>query len=40
MSLDNLRGAFGGLSETHHDILVMRELEGPVLPRDRPSAWA
>ena len=25
-SLDNLRGAFGGLSETHHDILVMREL--------------
>src|SRR3954467_2133080 len=28
MSLDNLRGAFGGLSETHHDILVMRELEG------------
>ncbi|MEA2248465.1 MAG: hypothetical protein QOH46_2994 [Solirubrobacteraceae bacterium] len=28
MSLDHLRGAFGGLSETHHDILVMRELEG------------
>jgi len=28
MSLDNLRGAFGGLSETHHEILVMRELEG------------
>ncbi|MEA2284224.1 MAG: hypothetical protein QOJ21_267, partial [Solirubrobacteraceae bacterium] len=28
MSLDNLRGAFGGLSELHHDILVMRELEG------------
>jgi RNA polymerase sigma factor (sigma-70 family) len=28
MSLDNLRGAFGGLSEVHHDILVMRELEG------------
>jgi RNA polymerase sigma factor (sigma-70 family) len=27
-SLDHLRGAFGGLSETHHDILVMRELEG------------
>jgi RNA polymerase sigma factor (sigma-70 family) len=26
--LDNLCGAFGGLSETHHDILVMRELEG------------
>jgi RNA polymerase sigma factor (sigma-70 family) len=28
MSLDNLRGAFGGLSDIHHDILVMRELEG------------
>src|ERR671921_448403 len=28
MSLDHLRGAFGGLSEVHHDILVMRELEG------------
>jgi RNA polymerase sigma factor (sigma-70 family) len=28
LALDNLRGAFGGLSETHHDILVMRELEG------------
>jgi RNA polymerase sigma factor (sigma-70 family) len=28
MSLDHLRGAFGGLSDTHHDILVMRELEG------------
>jgi RNA polymerase sigma factor (sigma-70 family) len=28
MSLDHLRGAFGGLSEQHHDILVMRELEG------------
>jgi hypothetical protein len=26
--LDDLCGAFGGLSETHHDILVMRELEG------------
>jgi RNA polymerase sigma factor (sigma-70 family) len=26
--LDNLCGAFGGLSETHHSILVMRELEG------------
>jgi RNA polymerase sigma factor (sigma-70 family) len=26
--LDNLCGAFRGLSETHHDILVMRELEG------------
>jgi RNA polymerase sigma factor (sigma-70 family) len=28
LQLDNLRGAFGGLSETHHEILVMRELEG------------
>jgi RNA polymerase sigma factor (sigma-70 family) len=26
--LDHLCGAFGGLSETHHQILVMRELEG------------
>jgi RNA polymerase sigma factor (sigma-70 family) len=26
--LEDLCGAFGGLSETHHDILVMRELEG------------
>ena len=26
--LDDLRGAFGGLSEAHHQILVMRELEG------------
>ncbi|HEX2016387.1 MAG TPA: RNA polymerase sigma factor, partial [Solirubrobacteraceae bacterium] len=26
--LENLRRAFGGLSETHHDILVLRELEG------------
>jgi RNA polymerase sigma factor (sigma-70 family) len=26
--LDDLRGAFGGLSETHHRLLVMRELEG------------
>ena len=26
--LDDLRGAFGGLSESHHQILVMRELEG------------
>src|SRR3954452_5818085 len=26
--LDNLCGAFGGLSETHHKILVLRELEG------------
>ena len=28
MSLDHLCGAFGGLSDTHHQILVMRELEG------------
>jgi RNA polymerase sigma factor (sigma-70 family) len=28
LQLENLRGAFGGLSETHHEILVMRELEG------------
>ena len=27
-AIDHLRGAFGGLSETHHEILVMRELEG------------
>src|SRR5262245_41017680 len=26
--VDNLFGAFGGLSESHHQILVMRELEG------------
>ena len=26
--LDDLRGAFGGLSESHHKLLVMRELEG------------
>jgi RNA polymerase sigma factor (sigma-70 family) len=26
--LDNLCGAFGGLNETHHEILVLRELEG------------
>src|SRR4051794_17799578 len=26
--LNNLCGAFGGLSETHHEILVLRELEG------------
>jgi RNA polymerase sigma factor (sigma-70 family) len=28
LQLDHLRGAFGGLSDTHHEILVMRELEG------------
>ncbi|MEA2221538.1 MAG: hypothetical protein QOJ35_4164, partial [Solirubrobacteraceae bacterium] len=28
LSIDNLCGAFGGLSQTHHDILVMREFEG------------
>jgi RNA polymerase sigma factor (sigma-70 family) len=27
-TIDNLCGAFGGLSETHHEILVLRELEG------------
>lgn len=27
-SIDDLQGAFGGLSETHHQILVLRELEG------------
>src|SRR3954454_10088021 len=26
--LDHLRGAFGGLSDSHHQILVMREFEG------------
>src|SRR5687767_15422251 len=26
--LDNLCGAFGGLSDTHHEILVLREFEG------------
>jgi RNA polymerase sigma factor (sigma-70 family) len=28
MAIADLRGAFGGLSELHHQILVMRELEG------------
>src|ERR671914_422853 len=28
LELDNLCGAFGGLSQSHHDILVLRELEG------------
>jgi RNA polymerase sigma factor (sigma-70 family) len=28
LALDNLCGAFGGLSQTHHEILVMREFEG------------
>ena len=27
-ALDDLRGAFGGLSHSHHEILVLRELEG------------
>src|SRR3954453_13046453 len=27
-ALNDLQGAFGGLSEAHHQILVMRELEG------------
>src|SRR4051794_12653851 len=26
--IENLRGAFGGLSDSHHRILVLRELEG------------
>ena len=28
LAFDSLRGAFGGLSPVHHDILVMREFEG------------
>jgi RNA polymerase sigma factor (sigma-70 family) len=28
LALHDLRGAFGGLSESHHEILVLRELEG------------
>jgi RNA polymerase sigma factor (sigma-70 family) len=28
LTIDNLCGAFGGLSQTHHDVLVMREFEG------------
>jgi RNA polymerase sigma factor (sigma-70 family) len=28
LELDNLCGAFGGLSQSHHEILVLRELEG------------
>ncbi len=28
MALDDLQGAFGGLSESHHKLLVMREFEG------------
>ncbi|MFP5362123.1 MAG: sigma-70 family RNA polymerase sigma factor [Thermoleophilia bacterium] len=28
VAIDNLRGAFGGLSPVHHQILVLRELEG------------
>jgi RNA polymerase sigma factor (sigma-70 family) len=28
LAIDNLCGAMGGLSQTHHDILVMREFEG------------
>ena len=27
-AIEHLQGAFGGLSETHHEILVLRELEG------------
>ena len=33
--LDNLCGAFGGLSDTHHEILVHARARGPLLPRDR-----
>ncbi len=28
LAIDDLCGAFGGLSQTHHDILVMREFDG------------
>ena len=28
LAIDDLCGAFGGLSQAHHDILVMREFEG------------
>ncbi len=28
VAIDNLCGAFGGLSQVHHDILVLREFEG------------
>ena len=28
LELDTLCGAFGGLSDSHHEILVLRELEG------------
>ena len=28
VAMDNLRGAFGGLSDVHHEILVLREFEG------------
>ena len=28
IAIDDLCGAFGGLSQTHHDILVMREFDG------------
>ncbi len=36
--LEKLCGAFGGLSETHHEILVLRELEG-LSYRRSASAW-
>ena len=38
-SMARLQGAFGGLSEAHHQILVMRELEGRSYARSA-SAWA
>ena len=28
LAIDNLCGAFGGLSQVHHDVLVLREFEG------------
>ena len=37
--LDHLCGAFGGLSDSHHEILVMREFEGRAT-RTSASAWA
>ncbi len=35
--LEDLRGAFHGLSESHHKIIVMRELEGLTYRRDRAA---